>query len=441
MSSALLRRWGLAAGLALLLAPMTRAAPPVVAAAGDIACDPADPSYNGEAGTSTFCRMKATSDLLVGGGWDAVLLLGDNQYEDGALARYQASYDPTWGRVKALTRPAVGNHEYLTAGAAGYYGYFGAAAGDPARGWYSYDLGAWHVIVLNSNCAEIGGCGPGSPQELWLAGDLAAHPRRCTLAYWHHPRYSSGQHGSDPTYQPFWNDLYAAGADVVLNGHDHIYERFAPQDAAGNLDLVRGVREFVVGTGGKNQTPFATIRPNSEARSSGVFGVLALTLYPNGYDWRFVPAAPFPGDPPPAFADAGTGLCHSALPAGPASFHTLPPCRLVDTRGPDAPALTANPGSPRLFPAAGRCGVPETAVAIAANVTVVSPGDGGDIRLFPAGAPVPNASTVNLRAGQTRTNNALLALGAGGRIASQCDLPPGSPGAVQLVVDVSGYFE
>src|SRR5947199_2555583 len=139
---------GLAAGLALLMAPATRAAsptpptPPIVAAAGDIACDPADPSYNGGAGTATACRMKATSDLLVGGGWTAVLLLGDNQYEDGALARYQASYDSTWGRVKALTRPAVGNHEYLTAGAAGYYAYFGAAAGDPSRGWYSFDLGA-----------------------------------------------------------------------------------------------------------------------------------------------------------------------------------------------------------------------------------------------------------------------------------------------------------
>jgi hypothetical protein len=436
------RRTGLAAVLALLLAlaaPAAHAASPVVAAAGDIACDPADPAYNGGDGTATACRMKATSDLLLGGGWSAVLLLGDNQYEDGALARYQASYDPTWGRVKGLTFPAPGNHEYGTAGAAGYFAYFGAAAGDPARGYYSFDLGAWHFVVLNSNCAAVGGCGPGSAQEQWLAADLAAHPGRCTLAYWHHPRFSSGQHGDDPTTQTFWSDLYGAGADVVLSGHDHIYERFAPQDPAGNADPGRGLRQFVVGTGGRNQTPFATVRPNSAARSSGVFGVLALTLYPNGYDWRFVPAA---GGG--SFADAGTGLCHSALPAGLMAFHTLPPCRLLDTRGADGPALAGNTGNTaaaRLFPAAGRCGVPETAKAIAANVTVIAPGNGGDLRLFPAGAAVPLASTVSVVRGRTRTNNAVLALGAGGRIAAQYDLPPGSAGTAHLVVDLAGYFE
>ncbi|MEA2692691.1 MAG: hypothetical protein QOJ16_2078 [Acidobacteriota bacterium] len=433
------RRTGLAAAMALLLAPAAwAAAPATVAAAGDIACDPADPAYNGGDGTATACRMKATSDLLVGGGWSGVLLLGDNQYEDGALARYQASYDPTWGRVKALTWPAPGNHEYGTAGAAGYFSYFGAAAGDPARGYYSFDLGAWHLVVLNSNCAAIGGCGPGSTQEQWLAADLAAHPGRCTLAYWHHPRFSSGQHGSDPAYQTFWEDLYAAGADVVLSGHDHIYERFLPQDPAGNADPGRGLRQFVVGTGGRNQTPFAILRPNSAARSSGVFGVLALTLYPNGYDWRFVPAA---GSG--AFADAGTGLCHSALPSGPTAFHTLPPCRLLDTRGADGPALAGDsPANPaRLFPVTGRCGVPETAKAVAANVTVVAPGDAGDLRISPAGAAAPLASTLDFARGQTRSNSAILALGAGGRIAVQCDLPPASPGTAHLVVDLDGYFE
>lgn len=440
------RRTGLAAAMALFLAPAAQAAAPLVAAAGDIACDPADPAYNGGLGTASACRMKATSDLLVAGGFAAVLPLGDNQYEDGALARYQASYDPSWGRVKALTYPAVGNHEYGTAGAAGYFAYFGSAAGDPARGYYSYDLGAWHVVVLNSNCAAIGGCGPGSPQEQWLAADLAAaagfastsgiagRPGRCTLAYWHHPRFSSGQHGDDPTYQTFWEDLYAAGADLVLVGHDHIYERFAPQDPAGNADPLRGIREFVVGTGGRNQTPFATLRPNSVARSSGVFGVLALTLYPNGYDWRFVPAA---GGG--SFADAGTGLCHSALPTGPTAFYTLPPCRLVDTREADGPALAGNVS--RLFSAAGRCGIPETAKAVAANVTVVAPSGAGDLRLSPAGAAAPLASTVNFAPGQTRTNDAVLALGAGGRIAVQYDLAPGTTGAAHLVVDVAGYFE
>jgi len=428
----------LASVTALLLATSAagQAAAPVVAAAGDIACDPADPAYNGGAGTATACRMQATSDLLVGGGESAVLLLGDNQYEDGALSRYQASYDPTWGRVKALTFPVVGNHEYGTAGAAGYFAYFGAAAGDPARGYYSFDLGSWHVVVLNSNCAEIGGCGPGSPQELWLAADLAAHPGRCTLAAWHHPRFSSGQHGSDPTFQTFWQDLYAAGADLVLAGHDHIYERFAPQDPAGNADPARGLTAFVVGTGGRNQTPFATLRPNSVARSSGVFGVLQLTLHPTGWDWRFVPAA---GGA--SYADAGSGLCHSALPTGPTAFHTLPPCRLLDTRGAGTggPALAAN--TLRLFPAAGQCGIPATARAIAANVTVTGATVGGDLLLLPAGAPLQTVSTINFARQQTRGNNALLALGAGGKIAAQCDMPAGSTGTVHLVVDVAGYFE
>jgi hypothetical protein len=401
-------RTGLAAVVALLIAPtvqLAQAASPIVAAAGDIACNPTDPFYNGGAGTAAACRMKATSDLLVGGGFAAVLVLGDNQYEDGALSRYQASYAPTWGRVLGITHPA--------------------------RGYYSYDLGTWHLVVLNSNCSAIGGCGPGSPQELWLAADLLAHSGRCTLAYWHHPRFSSGQHGDDPTSQTFWDDLYAAGADVILVGHDHIYERFAPQDPAGNADPAKGLRQFVVGTGGRNQTPFAILRPNSVARSSGVFGVLALTLHPNGYDWQFLPAA---GGG--SFADSGTGLCHSALPTGPTAFHTLPPCRLLDTRSADAPALAA--GSTRLFPAAGRCGVPETAKAIAANVTVATPSTAGDLRLSPAGAAAPLVSTVNFAAGQTRTNNAVLALGAGGRIAVQCDL---AAGAAQLIVDVSGYFE
>jgi len=433
----LVRQAGLAAAMALLFAALAagQAPAPVVAAAGDIACDPADPAYNGGGGTATACRMQATSDLLVGGGWSAVLLLGDNQYEDGALSRYQASYDPTWGRVKAFTYPAPGNHEYATAGAAGYYAYFGAAAGDPARGYYSFDLGSWHLVVLNSNCAAVGGCGPGSPQELWLAADLAAHPGRCTLAYWHHPRFSSGQHGSDPTYQTFWQDLYAAGADVVLSGHDHIYERFLPQDPAGDADPARGLVQFVVGTGGRNQTPFATLRPNGAARSSGVFGVLQLTLYDNGYDWRFVPAA---GGA--TFADAGTGLCHSALPAGPLPFHTHSPCRLLDTRtGSAAPALTAN--TLRLFPGAGLCGIPATARAVAANVTVTGATAGGDLRIIPAGAPLPRAGTINFSRGQTRSNSALLALGAAGRLAVQCDMPAGSTGSVQLIVDVTGYFE
>ncbi len=292
--------------LLLTLAPAARAADPVIAAAGDIACDPTDENYHGGQGTATACRMKATSDLLVGKSWDAVLLLGDNQYWDGTLAAYQTSFGPTWGRLKPLIRPAPGNHEYQTPGAAGYYDYFGPAAGDRSKGWYSYDLGTWHVVALNSNCSSIGGCGPGSPQLLWLAADLAAHPRACTLAYWHHPRFSSGAHGDDTTYDAFWRTLYAAGVDLVLAGHDHDYERFAPQDPDGKPNPAHGIREIVAGTGGREVRPFSTLRANSEARNAKDLGALKLRLRSDGYDWEFLPAA---GG---TFKDSGSAGCHSA---------------------------------------------------------------------------------------------------------------------------------
>ena len=290
----------------LALSPAARAADPVIAAAGDIACGPEEAPFNRGNGTATQCRMRATSDLLVGGAWDAVLLLGDNQYLDGSLANYQASFAPTWGRLGSLLRPAPGNHEYLTPGAAGYYDYFGAAAGDRTKGWYSYELGTWHVVVLNSNCGDIGGCGQGSPQLRWLAEDLADHPRACTLAYWHHPRFSSGPHGDDATYTSFWQTLYDAGVDVVLTGHDHDYERFAPQDSAGTADPERGIREFVVGTGGREIRLFETIRANSEARNDRDSGVLKLRLRTDGYDWQFLPAA---GG---TYTDQGSTGCHNA---------------------------------------------------------------------------------------------------------------------------------
>lgn len=277
---------------------------PVIAAAGDIACDPADAKYNGGAGAANACRMKATSDLLVGMDLAGVLVLGDSQYEDGALSKYRQSYDHTWGRLRAITRPAVGNHEYLQRNASGYFDYFGAAAGDPGKGYYSYDLGTWHLIALNSNCSRAGGCGPGSPQERWLRADLAAHPAACTLAYWHHPRFSSGLHGSDRAYDAVWRALYEAGTDVVLVGHDHDYERFAPQDPDGVADAVRGIRQFVVGTGGRSLYWFRSPQPNSEVRSSDTFGVLVMTLRSLGYDWKFVP------EPGRTFSDSGRGFCH-----------------------------------------------------------------------------------------------------------------------------------
>ena len=421
-----------ALALTLALAFSFTAAPSraaVIAAAGDIACAPTDPSYNGGLGTATECRMKDTSDLAVAGGYDAVILLGDNQYDNGLFSEYTASYDPTWGRVKSITRPVPGNHEYNTPGAVGYYQYFGAAAGDPAKGYYSFDLGGWHVVVLNSSCAAIGGCQAGSPQETWLRADLAAHPGVCTLAVWHQPRFSSGPHGDDPAYQPFWQALYDAGADLVLNGHDHVYERFAPQSPAALADASRGIRQITVGTGGRNHTSIVTLRANSEVQNADTFGILKLTLAPTGYSWQFAPIA---GQ---TFTDGGSALCHNR----PLGFHTLPPCRVFDTRNPTGPqggpALAANQA--RTFPVAGLCGVPANASAITGNLTVVAPAATGVLRTWAAGTSTPGTSALNFRTGRTRTNNAVVNLGAGA-LAVRADLPAGS---VNVVLDVVGYFE
>jgi hypothetical protein len=294
--------------------PPAPAPDPVVAAAGDIACDPASPWFNGGLGTPAGCRQRYTSDLVVNTGLAAVLTLGDHQYEDGAPAKYPLSFEPTWGRIRGIIRPAVGNHDYGIAGGAGYFDYFNGIgshsgpAGDRNRAYYSFDIGAWHLIALNSNCAQVGGCGAGSPQELWLAADLAAHPAACTLAYWHQPHFSSGPHrnddgGANPT-GAFWRDLYDGGADLVLGAHDHDYERFAPQTALGSADPARGLREFVVGTGGRSHYSISTVRPNSEVRNSDTFGVLKLVLHPRSYDWSFVPEA---GG---TFTDAGSAACH-----------------------------------------------------------------------------------------------------------------------------------
>jgi hypothetical protein len=301
---ATLRQAATPAALASRPATGGPAATRVIAAAGDVACDPASPGFRGGWGAANACHMRATAKLLLDLDPVVVLTLGDHQYENGTLAKFRRSYDPAWGRLKGRTRPAPGNHDYETAGAAGYFDYFGAAAGSRSRGYYSFDVGAWHLIALNSECANIGGCGKGSRQERWLRADLAAHPAACTLAYWHKPRFSSGMHGDDPAYDAFWRALYEAGADVVLNGHDHDYERFAPQRPDRVADPARGVREFVVGTGGKTYYGFRTIRRNSQVRNTGTFGVLRLVLRPAGYDWRFLPEAGR------TFTDAGHGACH-----------------------------------------------------------------------------------------------------------------------------------
>jgi acid phosphatase type 7 len=233
-----------------------------------------------------------------------VFTLGDNQYDSGTLDEFQQVYNPTWGRLIHRTFPVPGNHEYGTPGASGYFSYFGARAGDPLKGYYSFDVGAWHVVALNSECSSVGGCQPGSAQETWLRADLAAHPAACTLAYWHKPRFSSGGlHPSNAAFQPLWQALYDAQADVVLSGHAHDYERFAPQAPNGAPDDVRGIRQFVVGTGGRNLQVLGTLQPNSEVRQNTSFGVLKLVLHPTSYDWQFLPTA---GG---TFTDSGSRAC------------------------------------------------------------------------------------------------------------------------------------
>jgi hypothetical protein len=282
----------------------------VIAAAGDIACDPASTGWNNNVGTASGCRQMYTSDLLTGGGLAAVLTLGDNQYENGELTAFNQSYDPTWGRLKTLTHPVTGNHEYnVSSAAAGYFDYFNGTgsltgpAGDRGKGYYSYDIGAWHLVALNSNCGRVS-CAAGSAQEQWLRADMAANAKPCTLAYWHHPLFSSGAHGNIAASKPLFAAFHALGGDVVLNGHDHDYERFAAQTPNGVADAAGGVREFVVGTGGKNQTAGGTVKPNSEVRNVGTFGVLKVTLHATGYDWRFTPEAG------KTFTDSGSSSCH-----------------------------------------------------------------------------------------------------------------------------------
>ena len=219
-----------------------------------------------------------------------IAVLGDIAYDNGTAAEFANCFDPNWGPLVPRIRAALGNHEYNSGTAAVAIDRFRL----PQNGWYSYTLGAWHVIVLNSNCDKVGGCERGSPQWRWLQADLAAHPTRCTLAYWHHPRFSSGEHGSDVAYAPFWDLLSRAKADVVLQGHDHDYERFAP---------LRGIRSFVVGTGGRSHYRFTTARPGSVARNDDAYGVLRLTLEPGRYGWSFLPVR---GG---TFRDTGTANC------------------------------------------------------------------------------------------------------------------------------------
>jgi acid phosphatase type 7 len=264
----------------------------VLAGAGDIAY----------AGSEDF----QTSALLDAIDPDVVFTLGDNAYENGTPEKFAAWYHPTWGRYRAKTRPAAGNHEYRTPGAAGYFGYFGARAGDPATGYYSYDVGSWHVVVLNTNgegpCARIP-CHGGSAQERWLRADLEASKKLCTLAYWHHPRFSVGPEGNAGGTEALWDALYEKGAELVLAASSHNYQRWKPMNADGQVDSGHGIRSFVVGTGGKTPHPLGS-HPNVEAANTGTPGVLKLTLRPGAYDWQFVPVTGR------TFTDAGSARCH-----------------------------------------------------------------------------------------------------------------------------------
>jgi len=234
-----------------------------------------------------------------------IFTAGDNAYPDGTREDFTKCYDPFWGRHKSRTRPATGNHDYHVAGAADYFAYFGQSTGDSAKGYYSYQLGAWRIIVLNSNCDQVGGCQPGSPQEQWLRAELSRNPAPCTLAIWHHPRYSSGRHGNFDPVQGLWQALWDAGADVVLTGHDHDYERFAPLDAVGRPDAARGLRQFVVGTGGARLRSFRpVVLETSEVRNSKAWGVLKLALRERSYAWEFISV---PGQ---TFRDSGSSSCH-----------------------------------------------------------------------------------------------------------------------------------
>lgn len=286
----------LAVAFALAGAASSHAAKaPVVAAVGDIACAP------GARVTTASCRHQQVADAMAKSDPDSVWLLGDLQYPNGALADFQNSFDKVFARFRPIWRPAVGNHEYLTPGAAGYFDYFGKSAGPRAKGYYSFNIGRWHVVSLNSNCAIVA-CDAGSAQAAWLRADLRENRRMCTAAIWHHPLFSSGsEHGNDPVSKPLWRILESKRAEIVVTGHDHDFEVFRRQTSEG-VASPKGIQQFVVGTGGKSSYEFGPRSPNTLARLTDVHGFLKLRLLPRKYSWRFV-------DEHGAVLDRGAGSC------------------------------------------------------------------------------------------------------------------------------------
>jgi hypothetical protein len=289
----------------------------VIGAAGDISCSPADADWNGGAGDSNGCKESATAALMSGGQLggsqlSAVLPLGDDQYEGGAAADFAAGYGPTWGALKPISYPVPGTHDYFTPAGVDYYDYFngrgvvGGRAGNEGAGYYSFNLGGWHIVALNSNCDVLpGGCGAGSPEETWLKHDLSTDTAHCTLAYWNHPLFHSGEETGGEATQQMFTDLYNAHATLVLDGHEHQYERFAPQNPAGQADPTHGIVEIIDGTGGRSLEGFGAIAPNSLVRNNTTYGVLELTLLATSYSFRFVPAAGA------SFTDSGSGPCRN----------------------------------------------------------------------------------------------------------------------------------
>jgi hypothetical protein len=287
---------------------------PVIVAAGDIACSPADANYNGGAGTATACHEKATSDLVLSLNPLAVLTLGDEQYNSGKLTDFLTSYDPTWGRFKDITHPAIGNHEFGQTGASGYFNYFGdnATPLEPGcrsncKAWYSYTVGNWRVITLNTECGtNNNNCLAGSEQDLWLQGQLASANAagQCKLVTSHHPKWSSSSFSATDIDQLI-QDMYAGHTDIYLTGHMHGYERFAPQNPAGQLDTANGITEIISGAGGAFFTGFLAIQPNSLVHNNDTYGVLKLVLHAHSVDYHFV------RDPTSGlFSDSGTLTCH-----------------------------------------------------------------------------------------------------------------------------------